>query len=111
MKTITITLEQEKYEALNFYLTKREKDAQKELEGALNKLYEETVPQEAREYIDFKAKNRLQAKEQSAKERKNNRKTAVEKAAEQAEKPVEDKKSEQSDGTKLEQNKDAAGVK
>ena len=104
MKTITITLEQEKYEALNFYLKKSEKDAQKELEGALNKLYEETVPQEAREYIDFKAKNRLQAKEQSAKERKNNRKPAVEK-------PVEDKKSEQSDGTKLEQNKDAAGVK
>ena len=111
MKTITITLEQEKYEALNFYLTKSEKDAQKELEGALNKLYEETVPQEAREYIDFKAKNRLQAKEQSVKERKNNRKTAVEKAAEQAEKPVEDKKSEQLDGTKLEQNKAAAGVK
>ncbi|MBQ3510631.1 MAG: hypothetical protein IJA90_11530 [Peptococcaceae bacterium] len=111
MKTITITLEQEKYEALNFYLKKSEKDAQKELEGALNKLYEETVPQEAREYIDFKAKNRLQAKEQSSKERKNNRKTAVEKAAEQAEKPVEDKKSEQLDGTKLEQNKAAAGVK
>ena len=111
MKTITITLEQEKYEALNFYLKKSEKDAQKELEGALNKLYEETVPQEAREYIDFKAKNRLQAKEQSVKERKNNRKTAVEKAAEQAEKPVEDKKSEQLDGTKLEQNKAAAGVK
>ena len=111
MKTITITLEQEKYEALNFYLTKSEKDAQKELEGALNKLYEETVPQEAREYIDFKAKNRLQAKEQSVKERKNNRKTAVEKAVEQAEKPVEDKKPEQLDGTKLEQNKAAAGVK
>lgn len=111
MKTITITLEQEKYEALNFYLKKSEKGAQKELESALNKLYEETVPQEAREYIDFKAKNRLQAKEQSAKERKNNRKTAVEKAVEQAEKPVEDKKPEQSDGTKLEQNKAAAGVK
>ena len=111
MKTITITLEQEKYEALNFYLKKNEKDAQKELEGALNKLYEETVPQEAREYIDFKAKNRLQAKEQSAKERKNNRKAAVEKAAEQDEKPVENKKPGEYEEPKMETNKVVAGTK
>ena len=111
MKTITITLEQEKYEALNFYLKKNEKDAQKELEGALNKLYEETVQQEAREYIDFKAKNRLQAKEQSAKERKNNRKAAVEKAAEQDEKPVENKKPGEYEEPKMEPNKVVAGTK
>lgn len=111
MKTITITLEPEQYEALNFYLKKSEKEVEKELKDCLHKLYEETVPKEAREYIDFKAKNRLQAKEQSAKERKNGRKALAGKAAESEEKPAEEKKPEQSDGEKQEADKGVARAK
>lgn len=69
MKTITVTMEQEKYEALCFYLGKNEKDVQKELDEKLKTMYEEIVPQEAREYIEFQAKSRLMAKEQALKEK------------------------------------------
>ena len=79
MKTITVSLEQEKHEALSFYLEKAGKDVQKELEAGLNKLYEETVPEQAREYIEFQAKHRLEAKEQALKEKEQkNRKKAAE---------------------------------
>lgn len=79
MKTITVSLEQEKHEALSFYLEKAGKDIQRELESGLTKLYEETVPEQAREYIEFQAKHRLEAKEQALKEKEQkNRKKAAE---------------------------------
>lgn len=93
MKTIMITMEQEKYEALTFYLEKKGKDAQKELEDNLKKLYEEAVPVEAREYIEFQAKSRQQAKEQALKEKEEkSRKKALERNAEEEKKEKQTEK-------------------
>ncbi len=87
MKTIAVTMEQEKYEALNFYLEKNGKEIQKELEDNLKTLYEETVPKEVREYIEYQAQNRLLAKEQAQKEKEQkNRKKAFEKNMEEEKK-------------------------
>lgn len=94
MKTIAVTMEQEKYEALQFYLEKNGKEIQKELTDNLKTLYEETVPKEAREYIEYQAQNRLLAKEQAQKEKEQkNRKKAVERNIEEEKKDsVADKK-------------------
>lgn len=94
MKTITITMEQEKHEALSFYLEKNGKEIQKELADNLKMLYEENVPKEAREYIEYQAQNRLMAKEQALKEKEQkNRKKAIERNMEEEKKDrVVDKK-------------------
>ena len=87
MKTIAVTMEQEKYEALQFYLEKNGKEIQKELTDNLKTLYEETVPKEAREYIEYQAQNRLLTKEQAQKEKEQkNRKKAVERNLEEEKK-------------------------
>lgn len=51
-RTITVTLETEKMEALTLYLAKENQTPAIELQGALNRLYEITVPEEVRAYIE-----------------------------------------------------------
>lgn len=71
MKNIILTMEQEELEALRFYLEKGGRTLQAELEKSLKELYEKEVPEQAREYIEFKKQSKVQAKEQTGKERKN----------------------------------------
>lgn len=82
MKTVTVFMEQEKVEALGYYLEKEGKAVQTELEKNLKELYEKTVPEEAREYIEFQAKQRMEAKASKAqKEQKTQKQTAKVSAA------------------------------
>ena len=82
MKTVTVLMEQEKVEALGYYLEKEGKAVQTELEKNLKELYEKTVPEEAREYIEFQAKQRMEAKASKAqKEQKTQKQTAKVSAA------------------------------
>ena len=48
---ITISFEDEKLDALSFFMGKTGSNPQKELEDSLEKLYEKFVPAEMREYI------------------------------------------------------------
>lgn len=83
MKTVTVFMEQEKVEALGYYLEKEGKAVQTELEKNLKELYEKTVPEEAREYIEFQAKQRMEAKASKAqKEQKAQKQTTKSSAAE-----------------------------
>ena len=54
MKTVTITvsIEQDKLKALQFYANKRKANLQSELDEFLLKLYEKYVPVQTREYIE-----------------------------------------------------------
>ncbi len=52
---ITLTFEDEKLEALDFYAKKENSNVQKKLDEALRRLYEDTVPEPVREYLDGKA--------------------------------------------------------
>lgn len=52
---ITLTFEDEKLEALDFYAKKENSNVQKKLDEALRQLYEDTVPEAVREYLDGKA--------------------------------------------------------
>ncbi len=52
---ITLTFEDEKLEALDFYAKKENSNVQKKLDEALRRLYEDTVPEAVREYLDGKA--------------------------------------------------------
>ena len=49
---ITISFEQEKLKALQFYAAKKDADLQTELDDTLQKLYEKYVPVQTREYIE-----------------------------------------------------------
>jgi len=49
---ITISFEQEKLKALQFYAGKKDISLQDELDDALQKLYEKCVPAQTREYIE-----------------------------------------------------------
>ena len=52
---LTVSIEAERLEAITFYLQKKgNASLQKELGKVLEKLYEETVPPDVREYIDAK---------------------------------------------------------
>ena len=54
---VTLSIETEKLEAITHYLQKKgNASLQKELGKVLEKLYEETVPPDVREYIDGKLK-------------------------------------------------------
>lgn len=53
--TVTVTFDDEKLGALEFSLRKEHSSVQKHLEDALNALYEKTVPEPLREYLDSKA--------------------------------------------------------
>ena len=52
---VTLTFDDEKLDALEFYLRKENGTVQKRMEEALRKLYEEMVPEEVREFVDRKA--------------------------------------------------------
>jgi len=57
MKKIEITLsfDEEKLEALEFSLRKERSSVQKKMQEELNSLYEQTVPEAVREYLERKA--------------------------------------------------------
>jgi len=55
--TITISFEQEKLKALQFYAGKKEASLQGELDEFLQKLYEKYVPAQTREYIESEAED------------------------------------------------------
>ena len=52
---ITLTFDDEKLDALEFYLKKENSTVQKRMDEALRKLYEEMVPEAVREFVDRKA--------------------------------------------------------
>ena len=52
--TVTIVFDDEKLGALEFSLRKEHSSVQEHLEDALNALYEKTVPEPLREYLDSK---------------------------------------------------------
>lgn len=49
---ITLAFDQEKLDALEFYLKKEKTTPQRRLEEALAQLYEHSVPEPVREYLD-----------------------------------------------------------
>ena len=49
---ITLAFDQEKLDALEFYLKKDKSTAQRRLEESLAQLYEQTVPEPLREYLE-----------------------------------------------------------
>lgn len=55
--TITVSFEQEKLKALQFYAGKKEASLQGELDDFLQKLYEKYVPAQTREYIESMAED------------------------------------------------------
>ena len=52
---ITLTFDDDKLDALEFSLRKEHSSVQEHLEDALNALYEKTVPEPLREYLNSKA--------------------------------------------------------
>jgi len=54
---ITVSFEQEKLKALQFYAGKKEASLQGELDDFLQKLYEKYVPAQTREYIESMAED------------------------------------------------------
>ena len=52
---ITLSFDSEKMEALVFYLKKENTTVQKKMDEALRLLYEQTVPEPVREYLDVKS--------------------------------------------------------
>ena len=52
---ITLSSDSEKMEALAFYLKKDSATVQKKMDEALRLLYEQTVPEPLREYLDAKS--------------------------------------------------------
>lgn len=52
---ITLSFEKEKLEALEFYAKKENSSVRKKLDEALRRLYEDTVPEPLREYLDARA--------------------------------------------------------
>lgn len=51
-ENITVSMEQEKLRAIKRYMAKKDADIEKELQSALQKLYEKYVPSAVQEYID-----------------------------------------------------------
>ena len=52
---ITLSFDGEKLDALEFYLKKENATVQKRMNEALTELYEDTVPEAVREFLDRKA--------------------------------------------------------
>ena len=50
---ITLSFDSERMDALAFYLTKENSTVQKKMDEALKQLYEQTVPEPVREYLDI----------------------------------------------------------
>nr|WP_325239393.1 DUF6103 family protein [uncultured Oscillibacter sp.] len=51
---VTISFDAEKMDALKFYLKKEETTVQKKMDEAMRQLYEQSVPEAVREYLDAK---------------------------------------------------------
>lgn len=51
---ITLSYDDERVEAMEFYLKKENSTVQKKMEDTLGQLYDTLVPEEVREYIDRK---------------------------------------------------------
>ena len=51
---LTVSIEPERLDALNYFLSQDGSSAQKELEKLLTELYEKTVPEDTRGYIESK---------------------------------------------------------
>ena len=49
-KRITVKIEQEKYNAIVYYLEQKQLSVEQEMDGVLQKLYEKHVPAAVREY-------------------------------------------------------------
>ena len=52
---LKLSFDSEKMEALAFYLKKENSSVQKKMDEALRQLYEQTVPEPVREYLDARA--------------------------------------------------------
>lgn len=52
--TLSVSMEQARLDALTYFMGKERRTPQKELEKQLQKLYEECVPPDTREYIERK---------------------------------------------------------
>lgn len=52
---ITLSLDSEKMDALAYYLKKENAIAQSKMDEALRQLYEQTVPEAVREFLDAKS--------------------------------------------------------
>ena len=52
---ITLAFDQEKLNALEYYLKKEKTTAQRRLEESLAQLYEQAVPEPVREYLDSRS--------------------------------------------------------
>jgi hypothetical protein len=52
---LSLSIEDEKLEAMEIFLKKAGSSAQKKMEEALKNLYEEVVPEPVREFVDAKA--------------------------------------------------------
>ena len=59
---ITLSLDSERMNALSFYLAKENATAQKKMEEALRQLYEQSVPEPVREYLDAKSASAVRPK-------------------------------------------------
>lgn len=53
--SITLSFDDEKLDALEFSLKKENSSVQKRMDEALRQLYEQTVPEPVREYLDSRA--------------------------------------------------------
>lgn len=51
---VTVSFDAEKMDALKFYLKKEEATVQKKMDESMRQLYEQTVPEAVREYLDAK---------------------------------------------------------
>ena len=64
---VTVSIETDKLDAITFYLQQKGASTfSKELGAALEKLYQETVPQDVREYIEGRKKPAAKPKPKSA---------------------------------------------
>lgn len=52
---LSLSIADEKLEAMEIFLKKQNSSVQKKMEEALKKLYEEVVPEPVREFVDAKA--------------------------------------------------------
>lgn len=78
---ITLTFDDDKLDALEFSLRKEHSSVQARMDDALKQLYEQTVPESVREYLDSKAvpapKPKRTAKSTTPKAASNEPKTAA----------------------------------
>lgn len=65
--TITISFEQEKLKAIQFYMGKSSTSLEVELDDFMERLYKKYVPSQTREYIESREEMEVQARSQPSK--------------------------------------------